>query len=375
MPLAEIEANDFNLNIPRYIDTSEAEDLQDIDAHLHGGIPERDVDALQAYWDVMPNLRSALFAPQRPGYLQLKVPQADIKPSIFAHPEFTAFNQTISGLFDAWRNEHRPRLQDIAIGDRPKALLNTLAEDLLHRFEAAPLLDAYDVYQHLQDYWYATLQDDVYQLVIDGWQPLIASGPSKGEPNTDLLPPDLIVHRYYAAEAAAIAELEAKRDAISRELEEQDEEQGGEDGPLAEGKTDKGKLTAASVKARLKAIKYDRDAEEERQALEQCLALIEREAEAGKKMKVVQKMLDAKVLAHYAQLNEEELKALVVDDKWMTTLQTDVQTELDRVSQALTSRIRQLAERYATPLPALNAEVEALATKVNAHLAKMGFSV
>ncbi|MGK8471929.1 type I restriction-modification system subunit M [Stutzerimonas stutzeri] len=375
VPLAEIEANDFNLNIPRYIDTSEAEDLQDIDAHLHGGIPERDVDALQAYWDVMPNLRSALFAPQRPGYLQLKVPQADIKPSIFAHPEFTAFNQTISGLFDAWRNEHRPRLQDIAIGDRPKALLNTLAEDLLHRFEAAPLLDAYDVYQHLQDYWYATLQDDVYQLVIDGWQPLIASGPSKGEPNTDLLPPELIVRRFYAAEAAAITELGAKRDTISRELEELDEELGGEEGPLAEGKSDKGKLTAASVKLRLKAIKHDLDADEERQALEQCLALIERESDASKKVKTAQKALDAKVLAHYAQLSETELKTLVVDEKWMATLAADVQTELDRVSQALSGRIRQLAERYTTPLPELNAEVEALAAKVNAHLAKMGFAV
>lgn len=375
VPLAKIEANDFNLNIPRYIDTSEAEDLQDIDAHLHGGIPERDVDALQAYWDVMPNLRDALFAPQRPGYLQLKVPQAEIKSSIFAHPEFTAFNQTISGLFDAWRNEHRPRLQGIGIGDRPKALLNTLAEDLLHRFETAPLLDAYDVYQHLQDYWYTTLQDDVYQLVIDGWQPLITSGPSKGDPNTDLLPPELIVRHYYAAEAAAIRELEAKRDAISRELEELDEEQGGEDGPLTEGKTDKGRLTAASVKARLKAIKHDRDADEERQALEKCLALIEREAEGSKKVKTAQKALDTKVQAHYAQLSEAELKSLVVDDKWLATLQADVQTELDRVSQALSGRIRQLAERYTTPLPELNAAVEALTAKVDGHLAKMGFAV
>ena len=132
---------------------------------------------------------------------------------------------------------------------------------------------------------------------------------------------------------------------------------------------------AASVKARLKAIKHDLDADEERQTLEQCLVLIEREAEASKKAKAAQKMLDAKVLAHYAQLSEYELKALVVDDKWLATLQADVQTELDRVSQALTGRIRQLAERYATPLPALNAEVDALAAKVNAHLAKMGFAV
>ncbi|MCY1297892.1 hypothetical protein D9M70_473460 [compost metagenome] len=375
VPLAEIEANDFNLNIPRYIDTSEEEDLQDIEAHLHGGIPERDIEDLHSYWAVMPNLRGALFEPLRPGYLNLKVAVSDIKPTIFGHPEFDAFRQTVAALFDAWRTEHRPRLAGIAIGDQPKALLKLLAEDVLHRFEAAPLLDPYDVYQHCQDYWYATLQDDVYQLVIEGWQPLIASGTSKGEPNTDLLPPELIVRRYYAAEAAAIVELEAQRDTISRELEELDEEQGGEDGPLADGKTDKGKLTAASLKARLKAIKNDLDADEERQALGQCLALIEREAEAGKKVKTAQKALDAKVLAHYAQLGEAELKTLVVDDKWLATLQADVQTELDQVSQALTGRIRQLAERYATPLPALNAEVEALGAKVDAHLAKMGFAV
>lgn len=373
--MGEIEANDFNLNIPRYIDTSEEEDLQDIDAHLHGGIPERDIDALHAYWQVMPSLRGSLFEPLRPGYLNLKVAVSEIKPTIFGYPEFDVFRQTVTGLFEAWRTEHHPRLSGIAIGDQPKALLKQLAEDLLHRFEAAPLLNAYDVYQHLQDYWYTTLQDDVYQLVIDGWQPLIASGPSHGEPNTDLLPPELIVRRYYIAEAAVIAELEAKRDAISRELEELDEEQGGEDGPLAEGKTDKGKLTAASVKTRLKAIKHELDADEERQALEQCLALIEREAEASKKVKAAQKVLDSKVHAHYTHLSEAELKTLVVDDKWLATLQADVQTELDRVSQALTGRIRQLAERYATPLPALNTELEALADRVNAHLAKMGFSI
>lgn len=375
VPLAEIEANDFYLNIPRYIDTSEVEDLQDIEAHLHGGIPERDIDALHAYWEVMPNLRGALFEPLRPNYLKLKVAVSEIKPTIFGHPEFDAFRQTVVGLFEVWRAEHRPKLAGIANGDQPKALLKQLAEDLLHRFEAAPLLDAYDVYQHLLDYWYATLQDDVYQLVIDGWQPLITSGPRKGEPNTDLLPPELIVRHYYAVEAAAVAELEAKRDAISRELEELDEEQGGEDGMLAEGKTDKGKLTAASLKARLKAIKYDLNADEERLVLEQCRVLIEREAEAGKKAKAAQKALDAKVQAHYAQLSEAELKTLVVDDKWLATLQVDVQTELDRVSQALTGRIRQLAERYATPLPALNSEVEELAAKVNAHLMTMGFAV
>ena len=373
--LAEIEANDFNLNIPRYIDTSEPEDLQDIDAHLRGGIPDRDVDALDAFWQVMPDLRATLFAPLRPGYQQLQMTLVDIKPTIFAHPQFEAFRQTVTKRFEGWRTTHRPQLLGIAQGDQPKALLHTLAEDLLQRFADAPLIDAYDVYQHLLDYWHATMQDDVYQVVSDGWHATLQDGPQQGQPNTDLLPASLVTQRYFAAEAAYVAELEAKRDAVTRELEELDEEKGSDDGPLAEAKTDKGKLTAKSVKDRLKAIRGDKTADEERQALDECLVLLEKEAAASKRVKDAQKVLDAQVAARYAQLSEDELKALVVDDKWLVTLAADVQTELGRVSQALSGRIRQLAERYATPLPALNAEAEALAAKVNEHLVKMGFAV
>ena len=89
-------------------------------------------------------------------------------------------------------------------------------------------------------------------------------------------------------------------------------------------------------------------------------------------MKDAQKALDAKVAAQYAKLTEDEIKTLVVDDKWLGTLAAAVQGELDRVSQTLTGRIRQLAERYATPLPQLTDEVAALAARVDGHLKKMG---
>jgi type I restriction enzyme M protein len=91
-------------------------------------------------------------------------------------------------------------------------------------------------------------------------------------------------------------------------------------------------------------------------------------------VKDAQKALDAKVLAKYAKLTEAEIKVLVVDDKWLATLAIDVQTELDRVSQALTERIKELAERYATPLPKLHDKVEILASRVDGHLKKMGFA-
>ncbi len=360
--------NDFNLNLPRYIDSTEPEDIQDIDAHLRGGIPDRDIDALERYWQVFPSVRTALFKKaDRPGYCQLKITTSDIKPTIFGHTEFTAFNQSVTKLFEKWKKTHIPSLKGIAIGGKPKTLIETLSEDLLDTFKKARLINPYDVYQHLMDYWAETTQDDVYILVQEGWKAVL-----DGQPNTDLIPQPLVIRRYFAVEQAAIEQIGADRDAIIGQMEELDEEHGGEEGLLADAKTDKGNLTKASVKARLSDIKGDADAADEHRLLTDYLALIEKEADANKKVKDAQRKLEANVAARYGRLTEDEIKTLVVDDKWLAALAAAVQSELDRVSQALTGRIRQLAEHYATPLPQLADEVAALAAHVDGHLKKMG---
>ena len=379
VPLSEIAANDYNLNLPRYIDSTEPEDLQDIEAHLKGGIPLVDIDGLHRYWQVLPAVRQALFAPvadakRSSAYCQLTVEPSQIKATIFGHSEFTTFNQTVTQRFATWQAAHTPLLTGIQLGDRPKALIEKLAESLLQAFAAAPLIDAYDVYQHLMDYWAETMQDDVWMITLEGWQAVQMS-----KPNVDLIPTALVVARYFAAEQQAVEALEAERDAITRQMEELDEEHGGEGGLLEEGKTDKGKLTAKSVKDRLKALQAltvraeIADAQDEIKALKAYAALLEQEATASKKAKDAQKALDAKVAAQYAHLTVAEIQTLVVQDKWLASLTASVQSELDRVSQALTGRIRQLAERYATPLPALGDEVELLAGRVGEHLKAMGF--
>jgi type I restriction enzyme M protein len=246
-------------------------------------------------------------------------------------------------------------------------LIETLSENLLETFQKARLLDPYDAYQHLMDYWAETMQDDVYMIVSDGWK-----AQADGKPNTDLIPQSLIIHRYFAAEQQAIEKLEADREAITRQMEELEEEHGGEDRLLFEAKTEKGKLTKASVNARLKDVKHLKDADDERKVLSTYSALIEKEAVASKQLKDAQKALEIKVAAKYAKLTEDETKTLVVDDKWLATLDAAVQSQLDRLSQALTGRIRQLAERYARPLPKLTEKVECLAARVDKHLKKMG---
>ena len=391
VPVSEIAdpKNDYNLNLPRYIDSTEAEDIQDLTAHLRGGIPDRDIDALHAYWEIIPGVRAALFKPLRQGYSQLRIPAADIKATIFSHSEFTAFNESATKLYTHWNKSVSPQLTDLKAGSHPKALIETISEDLLETFHKAPLLDPYDVYQHLMDYWEETMQDDCYLIAADGWekaaQPQLIiedkSKKTKAKPDfaigkkkysAELLPPALIIARYYAKEQAAIEALEAEIAELEQELEEMAEEHGGEDGLLAEAKNDKDKLTKASAAARLKDIKQDPDAADERKVLQAYVKLAEQAADTGAKLKTAQEELTAKVAAKYPKLTEDEIKTLVVSDKWLATLAAAVQGELDRVSQTLTGRIRQLAERYASPLPQLTDEVEQLAAKVAKHLKKMG---
>lgn len=373
VPLAEVEGNDFNLNLPRYIDSTEPEDLQDIASHLMGGIPNADIDGLAAYWQVFPNVRKDLFQDaERAGYCHPKVAAAQVKAAIFAHPEFTDFNTQVTALFGAWTAANTPLLTGIAQGQRPGALIETLSESLLDTFRAhaaiATLIDPYGVYQHLMDFWMETMQDDVWMIASDGWQATQA-----GKPNTDLIPPALIVARYFDGEQKAIDALEAARDNISRQMEELAEEHGGEDGLLTDARNDKGKLTKVSAKSRFSDIKRDKDALEERKLLESYLELAEQEGSASKTVKDAAKALDTKVAAKYGQLGVADVKTLVVNDKWLEALSMSVQGELDRVSQALTGRIKQLAERYVTPVNQLADDVETLSARVDAHLKKMGF--
>jgi type I restriction enzyme M protein len=392
VPLAEISdpKNDFNLNLPRYIDSSEPEDIQDIDGHLRGGIPDRDLGALERYWKVFPGVREALFRNAgRPGYSELKVAAADIKAAIFDHAEFTAWSTQTKKLFAKWRAEVAPRLAGIEKGDKPKALIESLAEELLATFQKAKLLDAYDIYQHLLDYWAESMQDDVYLIASEGWRDaakprLIVDDKdkkSKDKPDfiigkqkfkAELIPSALIIARYFAGEQVAVEKLESEAAAVAQEIEELAEEHGGEDGLLAEAKNDKDKLTKATVSARLKNIKNDRDAADERKVLGDYLTLVEKDSEISAKAKAAREGLNANVAAKSGKLTEDDIKVLVVDDKWLATLDAAVQSELDRVSQTLTGRVRELAERYAATLPKLSAELLTLAARVDEHLTRMG---
>ncbi|MDO5757553.1 MAG: N-6 DNA methylase [Rhodobacterales bacterium] len=490
VPLAEIKKHGFNLNIPRYIDSSEPEDLQDIDAHLRGGIPIRDVDALGEFWQVLPTVRDTLFGSgDRLGYLAPLVDASGVKSAILDHPEFATFTDSVTAVLDAWRSAHIDRLRSIAIGDKPKDLIAEISEDLLDRFKPVPLIDGYDVYQHLMTYWAEVMQDDTYVLVQDGWaagrviRELVKNADGKYSETPDikigkrqlkaeLIPPALIVARFFAAEQAEVDRLTEVLEQAEAAVTELQETHGGEGdalfgvekknealaawadafdtvwdqrdpaslrqyrkcienaerlvvdiddltyqpvfGPL---KNAKGKLTLGAIKDQIKQANTHEDQATlerylERDKLLKAQRKSARETRAVAETRLMQQMenepdsedfadlriirsyldalelaaaakaekterqtaLDAMVVARYAKLSEAEVKALLVEDKWLTQVRGDVLAEVDLVSQALAGRVKVLAERYATPLPKLAEDLDMLSARVAAHLKRMGFA-
>ena len=425
--IAEIasQANDYNLNIPRYVDSSEREDLHDLDAHLRGGIPDRDLDALGAYWDVFPSLRQALFVGNgRVGYSECRVEPGLVKATILGHGEFKSYQIRVAAVLDDWRKAHEADLKGLKIGANPREIIRTLSEDLLARFADLPLFDPYDVYQRLMDYWDEAMQDDVYLLAAEDWQvgrKLRSSYDKetpdftikKGQKTTkyvgELIPHSLVIARFFRNEQQELERLEAEVSKLAERKEEFEDEHGADEGALngLEGKSGitKGKVRQRAIELKeailktyfegtlehnqAKSIKkttfgvhdwtkHVQDEEglfKELDVLYDYLQLMEDEKIQKDTCKQTRDLLHTSVIEKYARLTENEIRTLVVEDKWFASIRAAIENEVQGLTQQLAGRVTELEERYARSLPELEREVDAFGAKVEEHLKQMGISV
>jgi type I restriction enzyme M protein len=386
----QIEENDYNLNIPRYIDSSEAEDIQDLYAHLNGGIPISDIDNLSEYWNVFAGLSEELFAPSsKVGYATAKIELTQIKSHILKHSRFTEFRNSVYALYRSW--DHYERFYNLDKGFHPKELIHIISEDLLAKFVEVKLISPYDIYQILMDYWADVMQDDCYMISLEGWeigQKVRELIPSKGKDgknvykethdfefnkirySADLIPPKLIINHYFKSEQNEIDELQAKYDAVVGELENFIEKNSGDEGLLEEAKNDKGNINKKLIDARLKKT----DDEDEIKALKECKKLIDAEAKAKKELKEATNKLALAVFKKYPTLSIEEVKSLIIDDKWLAHMSREIDGEINRVTTSLANRIKTLEERYKEPLKTIEQQVDQLDSKVEEHLKAMGLS-
>ena len=388
VPMEEIERNDYNLNIPRYVSAPDTEILQDIDAHLYGGLPKHDIDQLATYWDVCPSLRSDLFSehPMREGYYSLNCEQDTIRDTVSANVDFQKQSEVFKRSFADWCDKHRDELNSLVQGFAPKTLIEQLGNSLLEIFGAdRSLVDAYDVYDCLMNYWGETMQDDCYMISSGGWavqlytpQPASKKNDDKKEKKAatpedivcDLLPVPIVVDEYFADKRNLIVAAEELLSQNEAQLAELIEEQ--TENYLDEDNFPDGKMTDANIKKRIKALDKKADAEE--------LAVLQKYLDLKGDISLNKKLIKERkydlltaLLVKYAALSEEDIKRLVIEKKWFASLGSRLDGEMQRISQCLTSKVSALAERYAQTLSEIDTEIADLEAKVAAHLKQMGY--
>jgi type I restriction enzyme M protein len=385
VPIAEIAdpKNDFNLNLPRYIDTSDPEDLHDLDAHFNGGIPDKDIVALGEFWKVLPKLRKSLFeSAGRDGYSSLTVPASQVPATIANSEEFKEFSARIHQNLDAWTTYAQGRMEALSDKTRPRDFIADLSELLLNTFKGLPLVDCYEVYQGLMSLWEETLRDDVYMVIESGWEAGAKLTPlpvrTKGEKRTgrvdftikkidhrsELIPPELLIKTFFLEKAQQI---ESDLVSASENFNELVEQYGGQEMLLHDYTNENGEFTKKLVSDGLKTKGLDKG---EMKALQEVSRAFDAEAEAKKAAKDFEEV----VITRYKNLTEAEVKILLVQAKWIGAVSASIETVLDSVRRTLSGRLQTLASRYNDTLPTITATAETKTKAVESHLKKMGLS-
>lgn len=384
VPQEEIEKNDYNLNIPRYIEARDTEIVQDIEAHLKGGLPKHDIDQLSDYWEALPTLKDELVKEQGNGYYAWAVSREQIDGIINDNEDYQTQQATLkhhcrTDFMEQWQET----IYDLAeSSEKPKTLIERMGQSIRNLFgEGNLLVDEYDAYEQLMNYWAETMQDDVYMIMADGWKlnlrpkqkedkkekkmvPVVVK--TWNDLESDLLPVEYIVNRFCKSELEACDELSASIAFMENEVTSLVEEN---DDVFDTKNFEKEKVNLASVKKRAKVTK----GEEQARLIEWIELQNSIKAEKAKLKEANDKLL-CRVKEEYDLLAQNEMKVKnLVKEKWVNAISTRIESELSRSIEQLKSQLSAISERYDQTLPSIDKEVEDYESRVNAHLAQMGF--
>jgi type I restriction enzyme M protein len=380
---AEIEKNSFNLNIPRYIDSSLPVDIQDIQAHITGGIPEVDIDQLDKYWKAFPTLkRSLLEKGDRNGYLEFFVDTTEINELIHLNSDVETFKADVIKEFEVWKKAAIGSLEGINNDTRPKIFIKDISENILDCFKPTNLVDEYAIYQEFMQYWDATMKDDLYLIVENGW--VESAKPHKMEAkskesidfqvkkdkfHSETLPSSIIVNAFLNKEADALTKAEGDLKSVSEEIIEFFEDNSGDEDLISEYFNAKGRIVKKDLLTALKDKSLDREVIE---LLNQFKSLVEKEDALKEAKKNLEESLTTKIIEKYKSLDEKLTKKLIIEDKWIEAVSVIVYGQLDQLIQTFTKRLIELEDRYKSPLPFIEKKREELTKSVHLHLVNMG---
>lgn len=378
---AEIAANDYNLNIPLYVVPEDKEIRQDIYAHLHGGLPAHDVEEMMApLWEACPSMKDRLFHKEANGYYSL-IPAPDcISEAVNSDNSYQKQNALYAKVIEDWcRDVSADMFSSVKEECEPKSLIERWSGMLLDAAKAGlKLVNPYNVYEILMNYWAEAMQDDCYLVSRDGWAVTLKETKKKStfeDLECDLLPVSVVVSKFFAADYEAILAKRAEMEQISGEIEGLPEEN-----PEA---FDEGlyemleKVNEANVKKAVAAQKKHSIEADARtvEVWNQYLALCTRKKEVSKALSALVDALTEEVRKKYAAFTADEICDLVINDKWLKEVRSRSEAENKRVCESISSQVSVLNERYAKPLPKINEDIAKLSDEVDGFLKAMGINM
>ncbi len=382
--LEEISANDYNLNIPRYI-AAKQESEKDLFALINSPsyLPKNEIEAYAPYFQVFKELKNTLFKKSdKEGYYALKTECKNIKESITQSLEYQTFHASVLSVFD--RLELLTTFNDLEPGFNPKTLIESVCSRVLKEFEKIEILDKYGVYQLFKDYYNEVLQDDWFLLSFNGFisaKNLRKLTPLKDknkkanyleEPDfviqktyykSDLIPKNLIKQRFFEKETKELEELENALNEKEALLDEFIEEHSNEEG-LFDGL----KINESVLK---KELKNATDLED-KQILKTALAWLEAKNKALKMKNKAYEELELKAFHQYKNLEINEIKDLIIQDKWLNSLKNALENKIQKRINAFISALNEIISSYSNSLLELDKEVKESESKVLEHLKDLG---
>lgn len=397
-----INKNSYNLNIPRYIDSTEKEDLQSIEAHLYGGIPQDDIDNIPHFWNVFPNLKNQIFGEYSKGFYKLLIQKDDVHKTISENIEFLEYNKKVNNTYNEWKKIANPVLTNLNSTDSNKEIILNLSEEILEKFSKLELLDKYDVYQVLLAYWNETMNDDVLLIIQDelGYNLAKITDDIKEEPKESkkakknsakekkpkepkiigwegrLIPKQIVLDAFFALEQKEIEKAEEKLSQTESEFEEFIENNSDENGYFTDYMGDDEKIDSKKITSRVKLLTKEKKTQNEEYKILNNYVDYESSIKSQKKhITELKKVLDDNCRNRYETFTDAEIKDLLVNRKWYKAIDDGIQNLYITVANHLTKRIVELYERYENTLSELNTKLAEEEKVVFGHLTQMGFKL
>ena len=381
----EIERNEYNLNIPRYITPRSTEVEQNLYAHIHGGLPLADVDSLETLWNVCPSLCDKIFEPyENDGYMQLtQKADSHLAQLIEQDESYKQQADNYNSAFEKWHQFMREELRTLGVGSVPRKAIIRWSDEILRIFKSSrSLVDAYAVYDELMTYWNeVTMQDDLYLISRDGWKVTVELPTNKkGEVKKtysyedltcDLVPSSILVNRYFAKEQADVTNTRQLMEAEQVAMETITEEYADAFEDIESDKVNAKFCKAVGVLLK-EGKKHSADNADYIPVWEDFLKHFKEQEQLKKELKEKVARLTADVLKKYKVLTEEEIRTMVFADKWMPDIQSRMQALMTAEHQNIITSITALNERYKVTLPEMEDDMNRYRDIVKGYLQEMG---